>query len=99
MQARESLGNLSELFTDMLGDDAAAIGAHAPGATPVTGSEWTPDICYAGNAMLRRSRRIQSKDQNVGNFTAELNRPKRSTGTGTSTPYPYNEDHPDLGDF
>ena len=34
MQARESLGNLSELFTDMLGDDAAAIGAHAPGATP-----------------------------------------------------------------
>ena len=34
MQARESLGNLLELFTDMLGDDAAAIGAHAPGATP-----------------------------------------------------------------
>ena len=24
------------------------------------------DICYAGNAMLRRSWRIQSKEQNVG---------------------------------
>ena len=34
MQARESLGNLSELVIDMLGDDAAAIGAHVPGATP-----------------------------------------------------------------
>ena len=34
MQARESLGNLSELFTDMLGTDAAAIDAAAPDAAP-----------------------------------------------------------------
>ena len=34
MQARESLGSLSELFTPMLGEEAAAIGAHAPGASP-----------------------------------------------------------------
>ena len=34
MQARESLGSLSELFTPMLGEEAAAIGAHAPDASP-----------------------------------------------------------------
>ena len=34
MQARQSLGNLSELFTYMLGDDAAAIGAATPDAPP-----------------------------------------------------------------
>ena len=34
MQARESLGSLSELFTPMLGEEAAAIGAHAPEASP-----------------------------------------------------------------
>ena len=34
MQACESLGNLSELFTDMLGTDAAAIDAAAPDAAP-----------------------------------------------------------------
>ena len=34
MQARESLGNLSELFTPMLGEEVAAIGAHAPETSP-----------------------------------------------------------------
>ena len=34
MQARESLGSLSELFTPMLGEEAAAIGAHAPETSP-----------------------------------------------------------------
>ena len=34
MQARGSLGSLSELFTPMLGEEAAAIGAHAPEASP-----------------------------------------------------------------
>ena len=34
MQARESLGSLSELITPMLGEEAAAIGAHAPDASP-----------------------------------------------------------------
>ena len=33
-QARESLGNLSELFTGMLGNDVAAIGATAPDTAP-----------------------------------------------------------------
>ena len=32
MQARQSLSNLSELFTDMLGNDATVIGAAAPDA-------------------------------------------------------------------
>eukprot|EP01043_Picozoa_sp_COSAG02_P109546 COSAG02_NODE_45634_length_355_cov_0.960938_1_plen_74_part_10 len=39
----------------------------------VTGSEWTPSICYAGNAMIRRSRRIQTKEHNIGKITAKLN--------------------------
>ena len=39
MQARESLGSLSELFTPMLGEEAAAIGAHAPDASPEDG-DW-----------------------------------------------------------
>ena len=66
----------------------------------VTGSEWTPSICYAGNAMIRRSRRIQTKEQNIGKITAKLNtgntgtvpvpqstgkRPTDSTGTNTGT--------------
>ena len=50
----------------------------------VTGSEWTPNICYAGNAMLRRSRRIQSKEQIIGNITAEQNTGKVGKD-GTST--------------
>ena len=50
----------------------------------VTGSEWTPNICYAGNAMLRRSRRIQSKEQIIGNITAEQNTGK-ILKDGTST--------------
>ena len=50
----------------------------------VTGSEWTPNICYAGNAMLRRSRRIQSKEQIIGNVTAEQNTGKVGKD-GTST--------------
>ena len=50
----------------------------------VTGSEWTPDICYAGNAMLRRSRRIQSKEQIIGDITAEQNTGK-ILKDGTST--------------
>eukprot|EP01048_Picozoa_sp_COSAG05_P005397 COSAG05_NODE_318_length_11494_cov_485.893813_15_plen_395_part_00 len=64
----------------------------------VTGSEWTPSICYAGNAMIRRSRRIQTKEHNIGKIAAKLNtgntgivpvpqstgkRPTDSTGTTT----------------
>ena len=50
----------------------------------VTGSEWTPNICYAGNAMLRRSRRIQSKEQIIGDITADQNTGKVGND-GTST--------------
>ena len=45
----------------------------------VTGSEWTPNICYAGNAMIRRSRRIQHEEQNINRITAKL-----STITGVA---------------
>ena len=52
----------------------------------VTGSEWTPNICYAGNAMLRRSRRIQSKEQIIGDITAEQNTGKVGNDGTSSVP-------------
>lgn len=44
----------------------------------VTGNEWTPDICYAGNAMIRRSRRITAKEQAIDDSTVD----KKDSQTG-----------------
>ena len=44
----------------------------------VAGSEWTPNICYAGNAMIRRSRRIKAKEQAIDDLTTE----KKDSETG-----------------